>query len=325
MQSKIQGGDAGDFIPRRVVSLQPSVTVIFERLGLLDRLVACTKYCLDLCPGLTMDRRGGGSSHPASPGDGAAGSEAAGEDSGGDGSRLIVADSWTASSQQILRCRPDLVIASVPYQVEAVAEIMRAGITFLGFAPHSMADIYNDIFRLASLMGCPGKGASLIAGMRRHIAEVSARSAQAALRPLVYCEEWGKPLIHSQPWVAELVESAGGRFLGPAGQQTDAGTIRAANPQVIIAAWCGAGERVPLAKIIRDRGWGETTAAKHGAVFCVRDDFLNTPAPTLLHGLDALACAIHPEIFGDAAGGLRKIAPANASPAVSSHPAGQPG
>ena len=41
-----------------------------------------------------------------------------------------------------------------------------------------------------------------------------------AERPLVYCEEWGKPLILSQTWVAELVEAAGGRFFGQPGKHT---------------------------------------------------------------------------------------------------------
>ncbi len=247
---------------------------------------------------------------------------------------MIVADSWTATSRQILECRPDLVIASVPYQVEAVAEIMRAGITFLGFAPHSLADIDSDIYRLASIMGCPARGADLIADMRQHIAAVTQRAAAAERQPRVYCEEWGKPLIHSQPWVAELIAAAGGRFLGEAGKQTDASAIMTADPDVIIAAWCGAGERVPLEKLVRERHWEETTAAKSGTVFCVRDDFLNTPAPTLVHGLDALACAIHPEIFGESATGLRRIAPGKEKPAPATetsaagpepHPAGQPG
>ena len=42
------------------------------------------------------------------------------------------------------------------------------------------------------------------------------------------------------------------------------------DPDVIIAAWCGAGDRVPLEKIIRDRGWQSTTAAaRSGRVFCI--------------------------------------------------------
>ena len=39
-----------DYIPKRVVSLQPSATVILAAIGQLDRLVACTKYCAEVCP-----------------------------------------------------------------------------------------------------------------------------------------------------------------------------------------------------------------------------------------------------------------------------------
>jgi iron complex transport system substrate-binding protein len=39
-------------------------------------------------------------------------------------------------------------------------------------------------------------------------------------------------------------------------------------------------------------------AVRAGRVYCIPDEFLNTPAPNLLHGLHALAGAIHPEIFG---------------------------
>jgi len=45
-----------DFSPRRVVSLQPSATVTLARLGLLDRVVACTRYCKDVCPELAFRR-----------------------------------------------------------------------------------------------------------------------------------------------------------------------------------------------------------------------------------------------------------------------------
>jgi iron complex transport system substrate-binding protein len=61
-----------------------------------------------------------------------------------------------------------------------------------------------------------------------------------------------------------------------------------------------------LEKIVAERGWQETTAARSGHVFCIRDEFLNTPAPTLTHGLQALAFAIHPEIFSSTKG-IRQI------------------
>ncbi|MBV8675185.1 MAG: ABC transporter substrate-binding protein, partial [Acidobacteriaceae bacterium] len=36
----------------KIVSLQPSVSVILDRLGCLDSIAACTKYCLDVVPAL---------------------------------------------------------------------------------------------------------------------------------------------------------------------------------------------------------------------------------------------------------------------------------
>jgi iron complex transport system substrate-binding protein len=274
--------------PRRIVSLQPSATVTLHALDLLDRVVACTKYCADVVP------------------------EAA------DGSRLIVHDSWTAQSEQILAATPDLVIASVPYQEKSVIEILKAGLPFLALSPHSLNDVYADMAMIAGIVGEPGRGEKLAAVMKTEIENVRSSAgvspAVANLagvspsgRPLVYCEEWGKPLIHSQAWVAELVEAAGGIFLGAPGKQTTAEEIAKHNPDVIIAAWCGAGDRVPLEKIIRDRGWQNLSAARNRRVFCINDEFLNTPAPTLIQGLRALAHAIHPEGFPQA-DGIRRIA-----------------
>ena len=132
------------------------------------------------------------------------------------------------------------------------------------------------------------------------------RKTSGLRRPLVYCEEWGKPLILSQPWVAELVDAAGGEFFGAPGKQVTEDEVTSADPEVIIAAWCGAGDRVPLEKIIARRGWAKTKAASQGRVYCINDEFLNTPASTLLDGLRALAAAIHPEIFSTSKG-LRVI------------------
>lgn len=272
--------------PTRIVSLQPSATVTLDALGLLDRVVACTKYCADVVPDVL------------------------------DGNRLIVHDSWTAQASQILAAKPDLVIASVPYQEQAVIEILKAGLPFLALSPHSLADVYSDMAMIAGIVGVPERAEKLIGEMQREIEEVRQKAARPAVasqtgmsvlhKPRVYCEEWGKPLIHSQLWVKELVEAAGGEFIGDPGKHTDADTIRAANPDVIIAAWCGAGDRVPLEKIIRERQWQETKAAKNGRVYCIRDEYLNTPAPTLVKGLHALACAIWPELFGEDSSGIVK-------------------
>ena len=260
-----------DHTPRRVVSLQPSATVILASIGKLDRLVACTKYCADVC--LEVKERG----------------------------IRIVSDSWTADAQQIAEAAPDLVIAAVPYQEKAVAQILKSGARFLGLAPQSLSDVYTDIATISRIFATSDQGEEAIARMQ-HAIEAVREQTQSKTRPRVFCEEWGKPIIASQRWVAELVGAAGGEFIGTPGAQTSAEAVLSENPDVVVAAWCGAGDRVPLEKLVRERHWSGIQAAKTGRVYCIRDEFLNTPAPTLLQGLRALAAAIHPQDFPQAPG-----------------------
>jgi iron complex transport system substrate-binding protein len=260
-----------DHTVRRIVSLQPSATVILASLGRLDRLVACTKYCTDVCPEVVC------------------------------AGCAIVADSWTAQATEIVAARPDLVIAAVPYQEASVTEILKSGARFLGLAPKTLADIYTDIASIAGIVGASAEGERVITAMQEDIESVRSQTSSLP-RARVFCEEWGKPLIASQRWVHELVEAAGGEPVGTPGARTTAEEVLGQNPDVLVAAWCGAGDRVPLEKIIRDRGWESMRAVENDRVFCIRDEFLNTPAPTLLNGLRALAGAIHPEQFSNAAG-----------------------
>lgn len=265
-------------ILRRVASLQPSITVTVRDLGLLRHLAACTKYCVELCPELK--------------GSGVA----------------VIEDSWSAQTEQILSARPDMVIASVPYRMESLAEIMKAGIPCLCLSPKSLSDVFLDVMHISRIMGAEHRGMTLVARMEEEIERVKRLTSELA-RPRVYCEEWGKPLILSQPWVAELVRAAGGQFLGEPGKQITEEEVAAADPDVIVAAWCGAGDRVPLEKVVARRGWEATRAARQGRVYCIKDEFLNTPASTLLNGLHALCAAVHPEVFGSAAG-LNRLASA---------------
>lgn len=259
--------------PQRVACLQPSATSILHALGLLDRVVACTKYCLDIVP----EARG----------------------------RLIVEDSWTVQAEQIDAIHPDLVLASVPYQAESVIEILKVGVPVLLLAPHSLADVFKDIAMIAGVMGVPERADNVIHEMRGAIFEVQTRT-QDLPRVRVFCEEWGKPIIASQPWVAELIEAAGGIPIGDPGKVIDSETIRGAEPDVLIASWCGAGNRVPLEKIARDRQWLATPAALNARFYCINDELLNTPGPSLIGGLRAIAHAIHPDLFPDVSG-IRSI------------------
>ncbi|MGC8549340.1 MAG: ABC transporter substrate-binding protein [Acidobacteriaceae bacterium] len=250
----------------RLLSLQPSISIILDRLGRLDQLCACTKYCLEVVPALAAQNL------------------------------PIVQDSWSTRTEELLPLRPDLVLASVPYRQESLTAILKSGIPVLLLAPHSLADIYNDIRLIASVANAATQAKSLIAEMQSAVESVRARTASLP-RARVYCEEWGKPLIHSQLWVRELIEAAGGEFIGTPGSTTTPEAVAAADPDVILAAWCGAGNRVPIERIVEQRDWRTLRAVRNQNVFCIRDEWLNTPAPTLLRGLQAIAAALHPGVF----------------------------
>src|SRR3954465_11544461 len=191
-----------DHTPQRIACLQPSATVILGAVGELHRVIACTRYCADVVPEVA------------------------------DGSRTILADSWTAESGPIIAAKPDLVIAAVPFQEKALAEILKAGARFLGLAPKTLADIYTDIATIAGGVGVPVRGEEVTGAMQEHVEQVRARAAGKS-RPRVFCEEWGKPVIASQKWVAELVEAAGGEFVGMPAQQHSVERVAALDPEII--------------------------------------------------------------------------------------------
>lgn len=255
----------------RVAALQPSVSLTLDHLGCLDSLVACTRYCLQAIPSLR------------------------------ERDLKVIADSWSSNTEEILSASPDLVVASVPYRLESLAAILKCGVPVLTLAPHSLADVYQDIRLLGDILHAQDQASAVVEEMMGVFASTQ-DAVSTTKTPLVYCEEWGKPLIHSQTWVAELVSAAGGRFLGKPGSVTDASAIAAQDPDVLVFAWCGAGDRVPLGRVIEKRQWQSLRAVQEGRVYCVPDEFLNTPAPNLLQGLRALAGVIHPEIFGSVQG-----------------------
>jgi iron complex transport system substrate-binding protein len=254
----------------RIASLQPSITITLAALDRLDVLCAVTKYCIEAVPELAALNL------------------------------PVLHDSWSfdrpGNLETLRAARPGVVLASVPYRMESLAAILKSGLPVLALAPHSLADVYTDIRLLASIVHADPK--PLLSRMQRAIAETQQRTAHIAPgeRPIVYCEEWGKPLIHSQHWVAELAEAAGATFLGEPGSHTTPEAVAADDPDVLLFAWCGAGDRVPLDRVITQRNWQSLRAVRNARVHCIPDEYLNTPAPTLLEGLACIAAAAHPSL-----------------------------
>jgi iron complex transport system substrate-binding protein len=247
------------------VSLAPSATSILCEVGAKQLLVGVTKWCCDVA-----DVRG----------------------------LPQVGDCWHMGDvAEIMRLRPTLVIGSVPYKQETVARILAEPVNFLAMNPRSLADVENDVALLAGIVGKSEAGERLIGIMRTGFAAI-ARKANAFLtrgrRPVrVYCEAWPNPRISSPPWVAELVQIAGGAMFVPAGERVTDEQVARGAPDVIVLAWAATGKRAKPGGAFKVDAWKDLPAIRERRVVVVSDELLNTPGPPLVNGVKELFRAMH--------------------------------
>ncbi|HEY0106966.1 MAG TPA: cobalamin-binding protein [Rhizomicrobium sp.] len=205
----------------------------------------------------------------------------------------------SANIEKIAALKPDLVLAFSDLQADILAQLARAGIAVHLFNQRDVAGILAMVRMLGALVGAPGKGDALAAQLEDGV-EAVRRSAQGP-RPRVYFEEWDDPLITGIGWVSELIEIAGGTdcFAHLRGQQAakdrivTADAVVAAQPDVIVASWCG--KKVSAAKIKSRAGWHAVAAVANDRIVEIKSPLILQPGPAALtDGLAALRAAIAP-------------------------------
>jgi iron complex transport system substrate-binding protein len=244
----------------RVVSLAPDVTSILLALGAGPELVGVSRWCKDVASV---------------------------------GRRPTVGDCWKLDVAEVMRLKPTLVIGSVPFAPDTVANILAEPVAFLALNPRCLADIENDIRLLGGVVNRAATAERLVRRMGRGFQMVRSRVRPDSERPKVYCEAWPNPRISSPPWVGELVALAGGKVVVPLGQRVTDEQVAEANPDVIVLAWAATGDRAKPATALGNRAWKNVAAVRNDRVFVVRDEWLNTPGPPLARGAQELLRIFH--------------------------------
>jgi iron complex transport system substrate-binding protein len=88
--------------------------------------------------------------------------------------------------------------------------------------------------------------------------------------------------------VAELAEICGAEMVVSAGEKVTEAQVAEANPEVIVLAWTATGDTANSRKTYEVPEWKDVPAIRSKRVFVIRDEWLNTPGPPLLHGARAL-------------------------------------
>jgi iron complex transport system substrate-binding protein len=269
------GHAASGSIPSRIVSLAPSITETVFALGFGNRLVGVTNHC----------------DYPA------------------EAKRLPKIGDFMSPSLEVIAARqPDLVIGVISATDPARAqEIERLGIKIALVSVTSITEILNSFRRIATLLGDPDAGATLVEkitaqfnAVKRHIAPAARRSTLLAvgLRPLV--------AVGGKNFLDELITLAGGENISGNASQPWLNLpdeyVVAKAPQVIIQAGMGSDVGGPA------RHWSDLKsipAVKERRVYSYNSDKILRPGPRIGEGLAEIARLIHPECFDGSQGRCR--------------------
>jgi iron complex transport system substrate-binding protein len=193
-----------------------------------------------------------------------------------------------ANFDKIERLRPDLILAFSDLQADIVRQLIGRGHTVVTFNQRSIAEILRMIRMLGGLVGCGSEAEHLALTLEGGLDAIRVSAARFPFRPRVFFEEWDDPLISGISWVDELIEIAGGTPLFPAlraaslakDRIVSADAVAAADPQAVIASWCG--KAVRKRTIVERPGWSHVSAVREGHIYEVKSTYILQPGPASL-------------------------------------------
>jgi iron complex transport system substrate-binding protein len=219
---------------------------------------------------------------------------------------------YAVDSAALKVAAPDVILTQDQCEICAVslADVERAVASWtectaniISLRPHTMADVYSDIRRVAKAINRPDAGSKLVADMRSKISAVSLAVQNEPRRRIAFIE-WIAPPMSGGHWMPELINAAGGQSLfGESGAQSPWITwedVAAADPDAILVAPCGYDIATTLSEMKElksDPRWQALRAVKTGAVVVADGNaYFNRPGPRLAETAEIIGEALHPQI-----------------------------
>jgi iron complex transport system substrate-binding protein len=255
----------------RIVSLAPNLTETIYALGLQDRLVGDTDYC-DFPPEAQQKPKVGGAVNP--------------------------------SLESIAALHPDLVLVTKNLnRLETVDALAEIGIPSYATDPHTVEAIIASVARLSDLLGAPETGATLAAGLERHVSALHERLASVSPRRVLFIV-WIEPLISigKDTFIADALRDAGAASVIDSSQnwpQVSLEEVVRLQPEFLIFVESHLGTPAHEADTLSDRpGWRLLEAVRNHRYATIGDS-INRPAPRLVAAMEDLARQLHPDAFTD--------------------------
>lgn len=263
--------------PQRIISLAPSVTEILFAIGAGNRVLADTTYC----------------KYPAAA------------------ARLAKIGGYLdPNAEKVVALTPDLVIAARGTRDDILDHLRALHVPLFVVDANNLTEVSASIKLIGRLVGnetTANQVAARLEARRNSICKKTAALA-AAQRPATLFLFSFSDLFSAGPGshIDELIRLAGGRNIAAGTRQPwpqlSMEAVAAANPQVILVL-AGHGTmsnltpQAALATLRAKPQWRSLAAVKTGRVVVLDDDEMTLTGPRLINGLEAVARALHPELF----------------------------
>ena len=255
-------------IPKRIISLAPSITEILFALGLNDEIVGVTEFC-DYPPQAQEKPRVG----------------------------------YTQPNlESILTLQPDLVLAPKSFmRVDLLKKLEQLKIPTFVLEAHTVEEIMAHIQLLGRMVGRSQEGNEHTAALRKEISSLSGK-LEGLPRPTMLYVLNSEPLITVGPgsFIHHLIGLAGGRNAAEEARtaypRLTMEEVLRQNPEFLVFP-VGRFEGIPQHEQNAWKRWDTLNAVKHHRMFQVQSDLLNRPGPRIIEGLKQLVKILHPEVF----------------------------
>jgi len=213
--------------------------------------------------------------------------------------------SFGSSKEMITKLQPDLILAAEISSPDQITEFENLGMTvFYLKNPKDISGLYTNLEIVAQLTGRSAEADDLIQSLKTRVAAVDETVAKSTDKPKVFYEVDGSD--PAKPWTTgpgsfmdTMIKQAGGLNAGAKlpieWAQISQEELIVQNPDIVLL---GDAKYGMTAEVVKQRaGWDSIKAVKDGRVIVFDDDLVSRPGPRLVDGLEALARAIHPELF----------------------------
>jgi iron complex transport system substrate-binding protein len=230
-------------------------------------------------------------------------------------------DIYVINDKILKELKPDLIVAQGICEVCSpfTKEIKRA-ISILGYEPevlimdpHSLSDIFDNIYEIAENVGKTKEGQNLVNSLKGKINEIKKinglKNNKKNKIPTILCLEWIDPFFTAGHWIPEMVEIAGGiNGLSKSKEQskrTSLAEIIKFDPDKIILMPCGFNidrtiKEYKNASLNKNQEWNNLRAIKNNEIYAVdAGSYFSKPGPRIITGIEILAKIISPNEFQD--------------------------